>query len=69
MNLLEHYIEQIHGVVDLTDEFARHCGYVPKEPFLEVDVTYNCYGVKKREKVSFWKSNFDNVKKVGYFLA
>ena len=69
MNLLEHYIKEVHSVVDITDEFTKQCGYIPKEAFLEVDLTYNCYGVEKREKVSFWKSNFENAKEAGYFLA
>lgn len=33
MNLLEHYIVEIHSEKDITNEFTQHCGYVPKEPF------------------------------------
>ena len=69
MNLLEHYIKEIHGVKDITNKFAEHAGYEPGEPLLEVDLTYDCYGRIKRTTELFWKSNFERVKKQGYFLA
>ena len=69
MNLLEHYIKEVHSVNDITDKFEEHCGYKPDEPFLEVDLTYNCYGLEKRCRKSFWKSNWETVKKEGYFLS
>lgn len=69
MNLLEHYIIEIHSVKDITNEFTEHFGYVPNEPLLEVDLTYDCYGVVERCKTTFWKSNFDRVKNEGYFMA
>ena len=69
MNLLEHYIKEIHSIKDITNEFIECCGYVPNEPLLEVDLTYDCYGVVKRGKMTFWKSNFEMVKNEGYFMA
>ena len=69
MNLLEHYIVEIHSEKDITNEFTQHCGYVPKEPFLQIDLTYNCYGSVKRTTESFWKSNWEEIKKKGYFLS
>ena len=69
MNLLEHYIKEIHSARDITEEFAEHCGYEPDEPLFEVDLTYDCYGIVTREKRTFWKSDFENVKKEGYFMA
>lgn len=69
MNLLEHYIKEIHSIIDITDRFIKHCGYKPDESLLEIDLTYDCYGSVKREKVTFWKSNFEEVKKRGYFMA
>lgn len=33
MNLLEHYIIEVHSVKDITNEFAKHCGYIPEEPY------------------------------------
>lgn len=53
MNLLEHYIKEIHSVKDITNEFTERCGYVPNEPLLEVDLTYTCYGVVERDKMIF----------------
>lgn len=69
MNLLEHYIKEIHSVRDITEEFTGHCARKPKEPLLEVDLTYDCYGIVTREKKTFWKSDFENAKKEGYFTA
>ena len=58
MNLLEHYIKEIHSVKDITYDFTKHCGYTPREPLLEVDLTYDCYGVVNRNNRKFWKSDF-----------
>lgn len=69
MNLLEHYIVEVHSVKDITDEFIKHCKDVPKEPYLEIDMTYNCYGIIERHKQRFWKSDWDMANKQGYFLA
>lgn len=69
MNLLEHYIKEIHSVKDITNKFTDRAGYEPGEPLLEVDLTYDCYGVVKRGKMTFWKSNFERAKKQGYFMS
>ena len=69
MNVLEHYIKEIHSVTDITNKFTEHCGYEPSEPLLKVDLTYNCYGITKRDNMTFWKSNFERAKKQGYFTA
>ena len=45
MNLLEHYIKEIHSVQDVSDKFEKTTGNKPKEPLYEVDVTFDCYGV------------------------
>lgn len=69
MNLLESYIKEIHSVTDVTEEFIKYFGYEPKEPLLEVDLTSVCYGVTKRTKKMFLKSEFDTVKKQGYYMG
>ena len=69
MNLLEHYIKEIHSVTDITNKFTERCGYIPNEPLLEVDLTYDCCGVVIRTTKRFWKSNFERAKKQGYFMA
>lgn len=47
----------------------KHCGYEPKETLFEVDLTYVCYGVTERTKKMFWKSEFEKVKKDGYYMS
>ena len=69
MNLLEHYIKEIHSVKDITNKFTERTGYVPDEPLLQVELTYDCYGVVKRTAETFWQSNFERAKKQGYFMA
>ena len=69
MNLLEHYIKEIHNVQDISDKFARETGRKPKEPLYEVDVTVDCYGVVERKRRIMSKSEFEQAKKQGYFLA
>ena len=69
MNLLEHYIKEIHDVRDVSDKFERTTGRKPKEPLYEVDVTVDCYGVVERTRKIMSKSAFEQAKKQGYFLA
>ena len=69
MNLLEHYIKDIHSVQDISDKFVRTTGSKPKEPLYEVDVTFDCYGVVERTRKIMSKSDFEQAKKQGYFLA
>ena len=69
MNLLEHYIEEIHSVQDVSDKFEKATGRKPKEPLYEVDVTVNCYGAVERKRKFISKSEFEQAKKQGYFLA
>ena len=69
MNLLEHYIKEIHNVQDVSDKFVRATGSKPKEPLYEVDVTVDCYGVVERTRKIMSKSEFEQAKKQGYFLA
>ena len=69
MNLLEYYIKEIHNVQDISDKFARETGRKPKEPLYEVDVTVDCYGVVERTRKIMSKSEFEQAKKQGYFLA
>ena len=69
MNLLEHYIKEIHNVEDVSDKFARATGRKPEEPLYEVDITADCYGVVERMKKIMSKSALEQAKKQGYFLA
>ena len=69
MNLLEHYIKEIHNVTNITDHIAKHSGFAPSEPLLQVDLTYDCYGIIERKTMTFTESNWKNIKKTGYFMA
>ena len=69
MNLLEHYIKEIHNVEDVSDNYEKAIRHKPKEPLYEVDVTFDCYGVVERMKKIMSKSDLEQAKKQGYFLA
>ena len=69
MNLLQHYIKEIHNVQDISDKYEKAIQYKPKEPLYEVDVTVDCYGVVERMRKFMSKSEFEQAKKQGYFLA
>ena len=69
MNLLEHYIKEIHNVQDVSDKYEKSIGHKPKEPLYEVDVTFDCYGVVERTTKIMSKSEFEQTKKQSYFLA
>ena len=69
MNLLEHYIKEIHSVQDISDKYKKAIRQKPKEPLYEVDVTFDCYGVVERKRRIMSKSALEQAKKQGYFLA
>ena len=69
MNLLEHYIKEIHNVQDVSDKYEKAIDHKPKEPLYEVDITVDCYGVVERMKKIMSKSALEQAKKQGYFLA
>lgn len=69
MNLLEHYIKEIHSVDDVSNRFEKATGRKPTEPLYEVDVTVYCYGAVERKREFMSKSEFEEAKKRGYFMA
>lgn len=69
MNLLEHYIKEIHSVEDVTERFKENVGYYPKERYFEVDMTYACYGVTERSKRMMFQTEWEQAKESGYFMA
>ena len=69
MNLLEHYIKQVHNIKDVTNDYNNHTNDVALEPLLEVDLTYDCYGAIQRRTMKFWKNEWDNNIKRGYFFG
>lgn len=69
MNLVEHHIVKVHSVKDISDEFEQNVGFLPYEPLIEVDLTYNCYGRITRIPKQFFKSDWEEAVENGYFMA
>lgn len=59
MNLLEHHIVKIHREWE-TPIFPH---------FINVDLTYDCYGSIQRNIIMFRKTDWEEAKKKGVFLA
>lgn len=59
MNLIEHYIIEIHSETFLPNV----------KDFIEVDLTYNCYGSVERNLYMFHVDAWKEAKEKGYFLA
>ena len=66
MNLLEHWIEEIHEEKPYEAAWTKE--FTHKE-FVQVDVTYDCYGRTTREKIVFSKEEWEKCKKDRYFMA
>lgn len=69
MNLLEHYIKEVHSVEDVTNEFEESNGYPSKEPMLKVKLCVDCYGIEKDVEEIFFLSQWEEAKKNGYYMA
>lgn len=69
MNLLEHYVEKIYSVEDVTKEFARKIGNIPHEKLYKVDMDINYYGVKARVKKNMFEKEYLFMKENGYYMA
>lgn len=69
MNLIEHYIKEVHSEEDVTNKYEEKNGIQPNENILKVDLTYNCYGVITRETRNFFKSEWEIAKLKGYFMG
>lgn len=60
MNLLEHYIVKVHSFEEVKCNLGT---------FIEVDLTYNCYGNVERRKTSFLKEEWEEALEKGYYFA
>lgn len=69
MNLIEHYIEDIIEVNDVTKQFKAHTGYTPTEPLYEVTMDIDCMGNKERVKKQFFETEWNKIKAQKYYLA
>lgn len=66
MNVLEHYIVEIHSVEPYKADWTRE---FPDREFVEVDVTHDCYGSVVRQKEVWNTVEFEQYKKDGYWLG
>ena len=69
MNILEHFIKEIHCVTDVSMQFEKVTGQKPKEKLLEVDLTVDCYGSVDRRKRLFSQTDWEVAKLKGFFMA
>lgn len=74
MNLLEHYIEKIISVVDVTKEWEKYMqeenpNFVETDPMLEIKVLINCMGVEEYRVLWYHKSEWDKIQEQGYYMA
>lgn len=61
MNLVEHYIKEVHKVEEIEYEHGS---------FISVDLTTDCYGRIGRNKTSFSNlEEWNKIKEQGYYLA
>ena len=66
MNLLEHYIKEVHSVDECIEEWVKE---FPGIEFVDVDLTYDCHGCIERE-VHCWDVNeWNEIKEQGYFMG
>lgn len=74
MNLLEHYIEHIISVEDVTKEWKEYMkeedpNFVETDTMLEIKMIVNCYGSIQETKQWFHKTVWDKIQEQGYYMA
>ena len=74
MNLLEHYIEKVISVDDVTKEWEKYMqkedpNYIELDPMLEIKVLVNCMGVEEYNILWYHKSEWDKIQEQGYYMA
>lgn len=65
MNLLEHYIDKILWVEDVSNTYQSTID----EPIYKIRMIVNCYGNKTTVEVVWRKSLYEDNIKRGYYLA
>lgn len=64
MNMLKHYIVEIHSVTPcLVEDHSKEFEVV------KVDLTYNCYGVVERQTRQFSPNKWKEAQNNGWFMA
>lgn len=74
MNLLEHYIEKIFSVEDVTKEWEEYMkeedpNFVETDHMLEIKMIVNCYGSIQETTQWFHKTVWDKIQEQGYYMA
>lgn len=70
MNLLEHYINEVISVEDVTNNYHSLFGIITiDEPIYKIKMVVNCYGNKTTEEVIWRKGLYESNIKRGYYLA
>lgn len=64
MNILEHYIVEIHSVKPYTEEWTKE---FPDNKFVEVDCTSDCWGSVERLTHIWTVKELDKHKEQGYY--
>lgn len=74
MNLLEHYIEKVVSVEDVTKEWEDFMrkdipNFVETDPMLEIKILINCMGIEEYNILWHHKSEWDKIQEQGYYVA
>ena len=69
MNLLEHYIQEVLSVEDVTEEYEKIVGRKLKYPTVKVEMLVDCYGKTEQKTEYFLKPAWEKTLKLGYYLA
>ena len=75
MNLLEHYIEKVISVDDVTKEWEDFMrkddpNFVENDPMLKVEMIVSCYSNMIYGTIkTLHKSEWDKIQEQGYYMA
>lgn len=74
MNLLEHYIEKVIAVEDVTKGWEKYMqkedpNFIETDPMLQITMIINCYGQTEGTTKMFHKSECDKIQEQGYYMA
>lgn len=65
MNLVEHYIEEVHSVKPYVEDWTRKLN----KPFVIVELTYNCYGTLGEHKWVYSVDEWNDIREKGFYLG
>lgn len=68
MNLVEHYIEKVISIEDVTNKMSKIIKDLD-EPMYEIKMIVDCYGRVTTEEVIWRKSEYEKNMEIGYYLA